>query len=123
MNTAGPRGPARFGRAAQPDRVTCRGATVAYQAGISALWRTKTVEGIGFNSSYGEVLEAYPDFAMVFGGNAEFAYGEVDVPGNRDATYDIRVQQGLVDRIDLDMRGEACYKVAALWAYPEKGPS
>ncbi|WP_208467148.1 hypothetical protein [Actinoplanes flavus] len=76
---------------------------------ISAYWGTRTVEGIEFNSSYAEVLEAYPDFAMVIGGNAEFAYGEVDVPGNRDATYNIRVQHNLVDRIDLEMRGEACY--------------
>ncbi|MBB4750564.1 hypothetical protein BJ964_004725 [Actinoplanes lobatus] len=29
-------------------------------------------------------------------------------PGNRDATYHIRVQKDLVDRIDLEMRGEAC---------------
>ncbi|GGN96738.1 hypothetical protein GCM10010112_88270 [Actinoplanes lobatus] len=44
-------------------------------AAVSASWGTETVEGIGFNSSYAEVLEAYPDFAMAFGGNAEFTYG------------------------------------------------
>ncbi|MBG0568160.1 hypothetical protein [Actinoplanes aureus] len=76
---------------------------------ITAYPGAATPEGIELGSTVAALKKAYPDWEVVTGPGAE-GRGWAKVPGNSAAVFNVTVEDGRVEHMNLQLRTQNCYE-------------